>query len=200
MSSNGRKIDKSNENPFDNFLIDLSYLLNVKVFKPLGFTPNILTTISLICGLVSSFLFYKQKYVLAAIIFLVAYFFDCADGNLARHFNMVTVFGDYYDHIGDLIKSTVLFLVILYHPIDMKTKVVFFGILGLLLFAMTVHLGCQEKVYNPDGNDSLSYTKHFCARKENIKVTRYVGVGTTMLYITGFMLFLAYIRNIKTSL
>jgi phosphatidylglycerophosphate synthase len=125
-------------------------------------------------------------------MFLVAYFFDCADGNFARHFNMVSSYGDYYDHISDFIKSIVLFTVLFYHPIDIKTKAIFFVILGVLIFTMTVHLGCQEKMFNPDGSDSLAYTKHFCPRKENIVLTRYVGVGTTMLYISAFMLFLAY--------
>lgn len=189
MLPEGRKINKIYENPFDNIFIDIAHWLNINIFRPLNFTPNILTTISLFFGIISPYFYYKKKYTLASICFLLAHLFDCADGDYARTFNMVTVFGDYYDHIGDIAKIVLLLFVIIIHKIDVFLKLIFvvvFGILGILSF---VHLGCQEKIYDPDASDFLSNLKCLCKDKNDIVWSRYFGVGTNMIFISLFLFF-----------
>ena len=39
---------------------------------------------------------------------MLGYYFDCIDGPMARKYNMVTVFGDYYDHGTDIICFTLV--------------------------------------------------------------------------------------------
>ena len=48
--SDGRKIENHTENPLDNILIDFSENISPGLRK-LGFTPNMLTTIGTIFGL-----------------------------------------------------------------------------------------------------------------------------------------------------
>lgn len=192
----GRKIHTWYENPLDNIFIAIAEMLNIHVFYPLSFTPNMITTLSLVFGLLCAFALYKDRYILGVVLFVIAYILDCADGNYARRYNMITVFGDYYDHISDLLKAILVVLIILYKK-DLSTtiKVIFVLVTVVLFFASTVHLGCQEKVYNPQSNDSLSYTKLLCTGndpKEMITRTRYFGVGTLVLFIVCFLIYLGY--------
>ena len=49
---------------------------------------------------------------LIAIILLIFYFMDCLDGHFARKYNMVTVFGDYFDHFVDILSLSLLYLIL----------------------------------------------------------------------------------------
>ena len=55
-----RKIDSDYENPIDNVLID-SGIKTLPFFKSIGFTPNLITTLSLIFGLISVFYLHKDN-------------------------------------------------------------------------------------------------------------------------------------------
>lgn len=186
----GRKIAYHEENPFDNVIIDIAEWLNTHIFRPLNYTPNMITTMSLIMGLASALLFHYQYYLSSIILFITAYILDCADGNFARTYNMETSFGDYYDHVSDISKIIALIGVIILHPLPHSIKVVF--LTGLIIFSALsmFHLGCQESIYNSDSPhkyDSLSALKQLCGSskeegKKYIHHSRYVGVGTFMLY------------------
>ena len=98
-----RKLPSSLENPIDNFIyIGVEYLSPI-VYK-MGLTPNMITTLGNIFTVLFVVFFLKKQYELSALSFLVSYYFDCLDGYVARSYNMVTVFGDYYDHISDSIR------------------------------------------------------------------------------------------------
>ncbi len=189
MSVAGRKIEKEHENPFDNVFIEVAHWLNLNIFKPMYFTPNTLTTISLLFGIMSPYLFYKKRYTLSSICFLLAHLFDCADGDYARTFNMVTVFGDYYDHFSDIFKIVLLIYVIAIDKINIKSKIMFFTIFTILGFLSFVHLACQERLYDPYSDDFLSTFKPLCKNEKNIVWTRYFGVGTNILFISLFLFF-----------
>ena len=191
----GRKIDPEYENPFDNVFIDIASWLNRKIFKPLRFDPNMITTLSLIIVLLVPWTISMHEYLAAAILFIMAYILDCADGNFARRYNMITTFGDYYDHVCDLIKIAAVLLAIALHPLSILTKIVFFSMLLLLKFGTGMHIGCQEKMYNPTSTDSLAFTKVLCPNKENIVYTRYVGMGTVMVFIASFIVYIGLINT-----
>jgi phosphatidylglycerophosphate synthase len=187
--SNGptRKLEKIYENPFDNVIIDIAHWLNVHIFRPLHFTPNMLTTISLLFGILSPLFFHMKYYTLAGICYFVSYLFDCADGDYARTYNMVTEFGDYYDHFSDIIKIILLIVVILVHKINIKLKIWFFIIWIILQYMSFMHLGCQELIHNPKSKQFLSRLIPLCKNKKNIVWTRYFGVGTHVIFVTLFL-------------
>ena len=54
-----RKIDSNLENPIDNILIDICDFI-LPTLKVLNFTPNMLTTISLIFGLLSVYCLFEK--------------------------------------------------------------------------------------------------------------------------------------------
>lgn len=183
---NGRKIAKEYENPLDNIIIDIASYLS-PIHKELGFTPNMLTTVSLILGMGSAYYMYNNSYKIGAILLGLSYLYDCIDGYFARKYNMVTEFGDLYDHFADIFKIALVFYVLFdkfgYEYI--KWYIIF--IVLIILFG--VHLGCQEVLYDTEESDSLAIFKGWCVgNPENtIQYTRLFGVGTFYAVLIGFI-------------
>ena len=178
------KLSPNQENPIDILLAKLANKMKKK-FHLLHFTPNHITTLSLIFGLGSVFLLYKDKYIPSIIFFLISYFFDVLDGIYARTYNMVTKFGDYYDHSKDLLINFLYISMIIY---KCKNRTKLIPLLIILLFfgiGLTIHMGCQENIYNSEESESLTIFKKFCnsGANQKIKYTRFFGCGTFILVI-----------------
>ena len=190
----GRKIKRGFENPIDNILIDISdYLGHFLHSLNLPFiTPNLFTTFSLIITFIAIYYIYYKQYKLGSVLYLIGYFFDCMDGNYARKYNMVTDFGDKFDHFSDIIKYLSLLLIIYFLDINKKSKILFYIISILLCIVSSIALGCQEHHYDDDNNNKqqtmLTLLKNLCKNKDNIKYTKYIGSGTFML-ITSILIY-----------
>jgi len=190
----GKKIIDKYENPFDIYLIYIGNQLG-KIFIKLNFTPNMITTLSLISTLIGIKYIYEGHYKIGAILYNIGYFFDCMDGNYARTYNMTSDFGDYYDHIGDTIKIIFLLICLYLLKIKKSTKVLFIIISYILGILSLIHLGCQEKIKNNYDKSVLEIFKILCQDKNNIIYTRYFGTGTTQLFITLYIFFIKDIDN-----
>lgn len=109
-------------------------------------------------------------------------------------YNMVTVFGDYYDHFCDVFKVLLLALVIINsNNISFISKSLFFSGIIILFSASLVHLGCQELCYDNPESHTLDFTKKLCRKKEDIVYTRYFGVGTLITFICIYIVSCEYI-------
>lgn len=190
----GRKIIREHENPLDNILIDFASYIGKPLSKFPFFTPNVFTTISLLVTFVGVYLIYKKKYRIGAVLVFIGYFFDCVDGNFARKYNMATDFGDWYDHISDLVKYILVIAVILISKFKTKTKVLFIIIIVISQILHAIHLGCQQIFYND--NSVLSKLTGLCIKKENITYTRFFGSGTMQLATTLFVFNIKFINRI----
>lgn len=197
-----RKLPENLENPIDNLLVDIADVFN-PYFKELGITPNILTTFNLIFTIASIYTFVNQEYKLAAIFFFLAYFFDCADGNYARKYDMVTQFGDYYDHGVDIFKAIVIYS-LLFYTLYINQQIAIIILLILLIALQFVQLGCQEKYVEQTNTNilspSLSSLKSLCIVKpSNLNNTlhwlRYVGTGTLILVTSIIIFFLDKLKD-----
>ena len=194
----GRKINTYHENPIDNILIEICNNVNKYFFK-LNFTPNMITTLSLIVSLYSSYSIYNKQYELGSVLFLAAYFFDCLDGNYARTYNMTSKFGDLYDHASDMAKISILILCIMLLKIKKNTKILFIAIFCIFGLLAGVHIGCQEKMKEDtkkNKSKTLDITKCLCPNKNNIIYTRYFGTGTFNIIIFIFIFNLNYINKL----
>ena len=139
-----RKINSNYENPLDNILINIADNLCPIAYN-YKFTPNILTTISLIfCG-ISALLLLNSYYFIAALFFLISYYFDCMDGHFARKYNMVTKFGDYYDHVADITK--ILLILYIFYIIDSKKFFITIPFVILFLTALDNSI-CESYGFN----------------------------------------------------
>lgn len=178
-----RKIPSEYDNPLDSIFINICDN-TCEYFKNLNFTPNILTTISLLLAIISVILFYYDYYTMAAILFLLSYLYDCYDGHFARKYDMTTEFGCYYDHASDIFKYLLLGVVLFY-----KSKEKFYSIMPIFLslsFLMMIHMGCQESFTDHNvRSDSLSYLQNLCPARPEIALnyTRFFGCGTLNLFI-----------------
>lgn len=186
------KISTEYDNPID---VMLYYIIDSQLdfYYKLGLTPNHLTTISLISGLLSVYFAHNNRFLEASILWSIAYYYDCADGKLARKFKLTSKFGDSYDHAADLLKHALMFYV-LYNKLNLKPpKIKYFIIILLCIISLLAvsHLGCQEIISNNKDSPTLSYAKYFVFMsdcKEQTKYTKYFSTVTITLYLIIVML------------
>ena len=67
----------------------------------MGLTPNFLTGVSLVCGVIAGIFFWKARMGWGVFWMLMASFTDMLDGSTARAGKMGTVFGGILDHVAD---------------------------------------------------------------------------------------------------
>lgn len=192
-----KKISNELDNPIDNVLIEISDRLS-PLFKSLNHTPNMITTYSLITGLISCYFLNKRDVLLFSVFYMISYFFDCFDGHFARKYDMSTKLGDFYDHS----KDAFIFFLILYITIkNSRKRITLPIILIVILFSVlaTVHMSCQElncdDKFKDKNNNFLLVPLFLCRNKDNIKWTRFFGIGT---YTIFFISIISYVnREIK---
>ena len=190
------KIPSECENPFDVLLYNIADKLSPYA-KEIGLTPNLITTLSNIFGLITIILLLKSYYIIAVFTYIISYFFDCMDGHMARKYKMYSKYGDLYDHVSDIIRTLLISMTLIY--IDYKKFLIILPFAILLFIGINVQLGCQELYYDKNDSASLSITKKLCPvqninDKESLinimKYTKYFGTGTFNLY--ACLIFLYY--------
>lgn len=191
-----RKVDKNYDNPIDNMLVHIGDNL-LPFFKSTGHTPNMLTTYSLIFGIMSVYFLYKDDLFKFAICFIVAYTFDCWDGYMARTYNMTSEFGDLYDHISDITVGLSLAYVA-YNKYKNKLSLSLVIVISIMTYLMQKHVGCYQKFYIENNEnkekETIDFVAELCPNKDDIMWTRYFGPGTyNVIFIVGLMYYLKYI-------
>lgn len=81
----------------------------VKIISKTGITPNILTALSFISGLISIYFLFSSR-LLFAIFIILSVIFDILDGNLARYTKKKTKFGSYLDDTSDRFVNLLMIL------------------------------------------------------------------------------------------
>ena len=188
----GRKINSDQENPIDDILISLCDPLS-DVLRRLfpWLTPNMITTVGMLFGFLTFYFILKHNYVLAFCMFWISYFLDCLDGYYARKYKMMSKFGDFYDHIRDVLVTGSIIILIFIKLQTKPLKATFTVMTLLFLFVFLMHMGCQEKNSKiKDHNHSLSPLQNLCKQEEWIHQTKYVGNGTFILILSIFILLL----------
>ena len=189
-----RKLPKILDDPTDNFILDnIVDPINPLFFK-MNMTPNKLTAISGIFGLLSAYYAYKSKYALASLLFLISYIFDCFDGNFARRYNMVTEFGDWFDHIKDSFIIILLFIIIIYKKdITFNIKIISLILFLVFLLLSFCYLKEQELIYHKNNDNikksnslnilnNINLFKNYTS-EEKLKYLKYFGCGGFNLII-----------------
>jgi len=193
-----RKIPTNIENPIDNVIINLSEPFST-MFRHYNFTPNCITTLSLITGVVSVWALYKGMITVAVVFMAFSYFFDCVDGYYARKYDMVTKGGDCYDHIKDVLVFFA-YVFILYQRNKSKLTtpqwIIVAGVLVFFLFASVAYFACQEKYYDrASDTPTLGWLQKLVKDKKTaekcLRVLRYFGMGT---FISLLLIFTVWIE------
>jgi phosphatidylglycerophosphate synthase len=196
MSDISRKLPENLACPIDNLILNYGNKPYF-IYRKLNMTPNDLTSISLIFGLLTIYSFYQQYFILASILYFISYSYDAFDGNYARKYNMVSKFGDYYDHFKD-VSVNLLLLYVFYKYMTFKAYpkliALVVAITIFLFITFNIHLGCQE-IYvskNDKKNKSgfLGFTMSLCHKNiyNNMHILRYFGNGVFALWICFLIL------------
>ncbi len=203
MKYSPRKLPLHLECPIDNFIYKMVEPAS-RIFKKLNFTPNYITTISAIFGIISIYFLYNHNIPIFILFYLLSYFFDCVDGYYARKYNQVTVFGDYYDHIKDISINLIVFVILFYQMYQTKSKISCGLFIVIILLAFT-HMGCQECYFKSNSSPSLGILNKLCpgckyTSSNSLKYTRHFGFGTLMLFVSILTLYIYYHLKKKNSL
>ena len=158
-----KKLPQYLENPFDNIIYVVIELIAPTIHK-IGLTPNMITTLGNVCTIFFTYYFIEKKYVISSIYFGFSYFFDCLDGFIARSYNLVTKFGDYYDHISDLVKAIIY--IYLFLSTNFYIGSIYIFIISIFAILSFVNLAHQEKYYNnPSASKTLQIFNCFSLAK-----------------------------------
>ena len=190
------KINPIYENPVDNFIVfelcePISDFLN-----NINISPNMITTIGVFSSLLGAYFLYTKKIYLFIFFYLFAYFCDCLDGYIARKYKKETIFGDYYDHITDVIQMILIIFILVYKYNILKYKsITIVTLILIIIYAITQ--GCQEKLMGNNTSEILGITKKMCPEKikTNISLFKLFGSGTVIFYV----MFLSYYLWFKSK-
>ena len=153
-----------------------------------GITPNMITLFRALLGVMTMALLNKNK-LLAAVLIVIFYFLDCLDGHHARKNKMITKFGDYFDHIVDILFGISLVLYI-YPKIDLRKK-----IMGSIIFViMVIYVGCEQKYIKfsqskINNDESLNISTYMCpgdslySVDKVLRITKYFSIGSFIIFL-----------------
>ena len=183
------KLPPECECPCDNILYKIIEG-HLHLYHEAGLTPNMVTTIGFLCGLLAAYLIIQRHFVWAAFFWILSYYFDCVDGKLARKYNTVTLFGDYYDHICDSLKYVIVAGALIKSNTKKTTtkQWIYFGILWLLILLSCIHIGYQEIIYDQkEDSPFLHIASQIVSIDPNprrtIQYTKYFGMGFSVIGI-----------------
>ena len=176
----------------------LDYLVSKEIIKTLPFwknlnvTPNILTTFGLISSVTCLYALINRKTFLAIIMLCLRWYFDYADGLMARKYKMVTVFGDYYDHITDIIFTLGFIFVILLSKYPKKSNLKFV-LIGLILFFYSMFVfnysAVELEFFKKNKKETmLSKLRHFAPN--NIELFKYF--DNSVLYLSMIIVIILF--------
>jgi phosphatidylglycerophosphate synthase len=191
----GKKVPEYYEDPFDNFLGIYVKKLN-PYFKKINFTPNGITTLSFLFGLLTIYLYLDRKYILSALSLLISYFFDCMDGDYARTYKMTSKFGDIYDHSTDFIIIALgVYVFTTNKNIYTNFKIVSVVIFFLFGFLSLYYYICEQKYIkeNDDSKEDIMINKTLlkCKNTKSLAILKYFGPGMLSLLVI-IIIFLHY--------
>lgn len=160
------KIPSELENPIDIFYLNMCDKIS-PFFYNYGVSPNMITTISLLCTVLVIILLLHANYIWAALFVLIAYFFDSLDGYYARKYSMTSKFGALYDSLTDDF-GVIAILITLYYINPTK----FYHVLPVIIIAWLLGLmqiGCQDLYFGKNVDHISFIPKYLCIAKKDDK-------------------------------
>lgn len=177
-----RKVPAHLENPIDDVLLHVAEAI-CPFFHATGHSPNMITFYSCVTGAYALLALHRRQFPQFGAAWAASYFLDCLDGHYARKYKMVTVFGDYFDHISDAVQAGIAMILV----ISYKPPLPLIIILMVTMYLSLKHFGCQQKLYKSSphydgiGAATLDAYEAMCERQSDIHWTRMFGAGTLNL-------------------
>ena len=200
--NNSRKLPSHLENQVDDFILDIFVPMRPYLWQ-WGVTPNMLTSASAISLIITIVAIHAGYFGWAALAYTIGYLFDVFDGNFARCYGMVSVHGDMFDHVKDVLALFGIYTVLLInHRIPFSWKMIFIVISLTLALLTSVYFGCQE-IYHyktqgrvPKGSTFMSPFRRLCqyntmstmSVEDKLKIMRWTGSGTWSYFFVAFLI------------
>lgn len=163
---------------------------SLPLWKNLKLTPNILTTIGNIFGIFASYNMYNKNINLFTFCSLTRYFFDCADGAMARKYKMTSKFGDKYEHISDMLYGIILIITSYITYKDLK----FIYLYMIVYLFLLINWSLESSVSDLKCDFYMKVISKTTASKL-LRVFRFTGPAMSFLYIHAFYYFYSYFFN-----
>ena len=107
------KYEKGEALPLEEGLYNtIAPVLGTFLHEKLCLTPNMITTIALILGVLCIYQFRMENYGTSAALLVIRQVFDGMDGYVARKYDLKSKFGDKYDHVSDFIIQRIIFIMV----------------------------------------------------------------------------------------
>lgn len=133
------------------------------VFIRANFTPNDVTIVSLILGIISSIVIYYNNPIIGVSILWISGFLDSVDGAMARKLNKSTPFGTLMDVTFDRVVEISLILSLAYKYSSLQFIMCL--LLGSIIISMTIFLTVGALAEN-NGIKSFRYQAGLAERTE----------------------------------
>ena len=168
-----RLLPKHLECPIDNLLIDWAHKV-APFFYQTGHTANLITLEGTLISFYALKLLALGRLPEFAFWYVLGYFFDCLDGHFARRYNMTSKFGEWFEHIRDIVVAVGYFYVLLNNYEVNAAVIALFLVAG---FGLLCHMGNQQR-YNRSNGAFLDPLQHLTPHVSGIETTRWFGCGT----------------------
>ncbi|MGL5479187.1 MAG: CDP-alcohol phosphatidyltransferase family protein [Clostridium sp.] len=137
--------------------------LGAKAFLKLKFTPNLVTVIALITGILAAFLNFYGNIIIALLLLWISGYLDSVDGAMARKLGLTTPFGTLLDITFDrLVELSIIISVALKYE---NTRIYLLFLLSSILISMTIFLTVGALSKN-NGIKSFRYQAGVAERTE----------------------------------
>lgn len=185
----GKKIKSEHQDVIDYQLDKLVFKLN-PYFKSLDFTPNMITTLSFIFGLISVYLLKEGKGLYGGIAYFISYFFDCQDGNYARTYNMVSKYGNLYDKASDAIVVLGLLYVVFTNKYESKF------ICGIIAYGIIIAILARKYYVKQDEYyDAIKTNTENEVDMSQMKYLRFFGTGSAATFVSVAIIISDFYRS-----
>lgn len=137
--------------------------LGAKAFLKLKFTPNLVTVIALITGILAAFLNFYGNIIIALLLLWISGYLDSVDGAMARKLGLTTPFGTLLDITFDrLVELSIIISIALKYE---NTRIYLLFLLSSILISMTIFLTVGALSKN-NGVKSFRYQAGVAERTE----------------------------------
>ena len=196
-----RKLTREQNNFIDDSI--LTYIvepLTHGAYK-YGIKPNQLTYMGLVSAFIGIYYLTEHQLLPFIVFFSLSHVFDTWDGHLARTYKLTSTFGEYFDHISDTVKTVALFYVLWIYYNLKNNKLIIIGTIVFLVLLQTF-VGCQERISKHNKHSTtLSLQTLLCYKTpvENIKILKYFGPGSFILFCLVITTYLFYFHPLESG-
>jgi len=158
-------------------------------FRATGHTANTITAYGVMFSLAFIWYLWKDDMMRFSFYFWIAYVLDCLDGYYARRYDMVSKFGDIFEHVRDVASIASMFAICTFKYVVSQHVMIIVLATSLIT---GIHVGCSQKAFlDRDYDESLDVLKTLCFAESFRELFSLYGIGMYMVTLHLVILYLS---------